>query len=143
MSETITAITAEIRTVDSSYGGGTGPGTDGYVCLGLAGREFHANTSADDFEDGAQDVFVFGENATVLKPEINDPRNPQLTFADLHAYPAYVRFDPAGDNDDWHLERATVTITGSNDSKVIYSALAGDPDHWLGKDTGLIMHLHR
>jgi hypothetical protein len=51
----IESIQISINTGDESGGG-----TDGSIYLGVCGREFHLDTSADDFERGSGQEYVLG-----------------------------------------------------------------------------------
>jgi len=115
-------------------------GTDGSVYLGLGGREFRCDSSADDFERGASRTYTFGDGANVSKRDANDPRKPQLVVEELAAYPAYLRFDQ-GSSDHWFLQRATVQL---NQNLVPhYETRLGGDGLWLGRDAGAYCHLHR
>ncbi|RJL22999.1 hypothetical protein [Bailinhaonella thermotolerans] len=143
MAETITIIDAVIRTATD---GEFRTGTDGWVYLALAGREFDLDTSANNFEAGATDRFILGDGANVNNPSRNDPRNPALDFADLDRFPAYLRFEPPDNerDDHWLLERADITVTGSSGSKAQYTILPGDNlKLWLARDCGLKVYLKK
>jgi hypothetical protein len=81
-----------------------GAGTDAWVYLGIAGREFClCPVDGGDYEQGSKTCFVLGVENTNSDPdssftdvrvkddEWNDPRKPQLITEDLD-YPAYIRF---------------------------------------------------
>ena len=56
----LTKIDVNIATGDRG-----GAGTDGSVYLGIGGREFHCDTSANDFERGSSRTYTFGEESNV------------------------------------------------------------------------------
>jgi hypothetical protein len=116
-----------------------GAGTDGEVYLGIAGREFHLDSAADDFEAGTDRTYTLGEGANILNAARNDPRNPQLDTADLSIAPVWIRFEP-GEN--WHLEGVIATVNPGA-SQLQFRALAGAPDLWLGPDMGKFCILKR
>ena len=86
-------------------------GTDGSVYLGLGGREFHVDSSADDFERNSKAAYIFGEvnedtapyvRRPVSNPQFNDPRGPfHLYTENLDLTPAYLRWEQGGNNADW------------------------------------------
>lgn len=139
----ISKVEAYVFTAEDSGGG-----TDSYVYLGLGGREFALDTTADDFEQGAVQTFVLGEDGNVVNPATNDPRRPQLDTSDLHLFPVYLRIEPSGSEPDWCLERAIVTVNPDQDSLAKYDflSLAGTEAHqkiWLGTRHGKILYLKR
>jgi len=114
---------------------GAGAGTDGDVYIGVAGREFYIDSAQDDFEQGNSFTYVLGQGGNVLQPGFNDPRSPQLSTLDADKWPVYLRFEPGGDNPEWHLEGVIVTVNpGPN--QVQYRALKDAPDLWLGQKMG-------
>jgi len=124
--------------------GSEGPGTDGDVYIGIAGREFFIDTTADDFERGADKNYVLGDGANVNFREFNDPREPQLSTDDLGKFPVYLRFEPGGSNPDWNVERVRVTVNpGRSEIRFDNVRLAGLPDIWLGQRMGKTVHLTR
>lgn len=139
----ITKIEAYVYTADV-----TAAGTDGWVYLGIAGREFLLDSSGNDFEQGSTFTYVLGEGANVLNGEYNDPRKPQLDTDDLDRYPAYIRFEPAGSNPAWCLERATVTVNGGSDVPHRFDnpRLVGTAENqriWLDQSYGKSVYLKR
>ncbi|GAB2672239.1 hypothetical protein [Thalassiella azotivora] len=119
-----------------------GAGTDGDVYLGIGGREFYLDTSADDFESGSSRTYVLGAGGNTLHPQLNDPRSPRLRTEDLQRFPVYVRFHPKGRDDNWFLQRATVNlnddIVPAYDSAETMSIRGGV---WLGARAGQAYHL--
>ena len=89
-------------------GGLSNAGTDGDVYLGLGGREFSIDSSADDFERGSSRLYNLGEGSNVLHSNLNDPREPPLYTEQVANYPVYIRFNPKSRNDTWQLQRADV-----------------------------------
>jgi hypothetical protein len=139
----ITKIEAYVLTASETEGG-----TDSYVYLGLGGREFALDSTADDFQKGATQTFVLGADGNVLNPATNDPRRPQLDTGELQLFPAYLRIEPSGAEPDWCLERAIVTVNPGQDSRATYDflSLAGTEGHqkiWLGANHGTFLHLKR
>jgi hypothetical protein len=59
-------------------------------------------------------------------------------------FPVYIRFKPRQREDDWHLQRAVVTLNDRIapvwDTSV---DVRTDPGIWLGARSGLVMHLRR
>lgn len=113
--------------------------TDGTVFLGIGGREFCCDSSADDRERGSTQTYVFGEGANVTRAPANDPRNPSLDAASIDRLPVYLRFE-SGD-DHWAVRRAQLTV---NDAAWPgYELLIGDNEAplWLGPHSGKIVHL--
>ncbi|MFI1677331.1 hypothetical protein [Streptomyces sp. NPDC020607] len=138
----------EVQTVTHST---PGSGTDGYVYLGIGGREFVLDKPNDTHQpspDGTPESFVFGEGSNVENPRDNDPRSPQLTTDDLDVFPAYLRFKPKDDQDDWRVADVQVTATGSGEGGpryYDYNALTGKgglrASLRLGDKFGNVLHL--
>ena len=118
---------------------GTGNGT---VYLGICGREFCCNTSADDFKSGAGNNFVFGAGSNVLRAASNDPRKPQLRVEDLALFPAYIRHDQRNSS-HWHLFQASVVINGNAFIFDTFETKLGLDGIWLGVNSGEYCYLHR
>jgi hypothetical protein len=121
-------------------GNRSGAGTDGYIYLGVCGREFHVDSAQNDFERGTDRTYTLGVGANVTDKEFNDPRSPQLDTASLDRFPVYLRFEPKGDNADWNLERVDVTVNPGG-SQVKYTTLAGSAHLWLGQNYGKMIYL--
>lgn len=123
-----------------------GSGTDGRVYLGIAGREYAVKSQGNyrDFQPHADaDTYIFGDGTNVNRPQDNDPRNPFPTDAnDLPRCPMYIRFAPLGNDDNWQLQRADITVwfkgTASNsiEQEIQFSRLSGGPHLWLGEQRG-------
>ncbi|MCF2125979.1 hypothetical protein L1I79_05940 [Strepomyces sp. STD 3.1] len=115
----ITQIRVWVETADIQ-----GAGTDSWIYLSIAGREFCLDPGSgnDYFTQGAKTCFVLGEqggsddgepgftNVPVSDAEYNDPRKPQLDTEDLDLAPAYIRFAKAGSNPPWCVERVKVGV---------------------------------
>ena len=100
----IESIHVNIETGDES-----GAGTDGSIYVGVCGREFHLDTSADDFEHGSSHEYVLGAGSDVVNPAVNDPRKQFLQTEDVESFPIYVRFEPNNSGDNWNLARAEMS----------------------------------
>ena len=122
-------------------------GTDGDVFLGIAGREYNVDSQGDvnDFERASDRTYIFGDGATVLRPEQNDPRSPWQTDAnDLAKVPMYIRFEP-GPGGDWNLERADILVTfdgppGQPSQLIRFRRLVGGNHLWLGESRGKALY---
>lgn len=136
----IRSVTVLLRTADVS-----GAGTDGDVYVGVGGREFFVDSDANDFERGSSRVYRFGNNAeftddVMLNRSLNDPRDQNLTTGAADRLPAYIRFAPAGGDDNWKLELAIVGL--NSQPPMIYWSLQNAPRGiWLGRKAGLWLHL--
>ena len=132
---TITSVELRIRTADT-----TDAGTDGDVFLGFGGREFFVDSGGDDFARGADRVYIFGENANVLRPDENDPRSPlPIDSNELSRFPIYLRL-AAGAGMDWHIGLVHLVARFPN-SSVTLSRLEGNANIWLGWKRGLYLYL--
>lgn len=117
-------------------------GTNGDVFLGIAGREFSVDEDLDDFERGDDHTYIFGEGASVLEPEFNDPRNPQLDTLNVYKFPTYIRFEPRTRHDNWLLSLAEVTILSPKADEIcIEIGPVGAGPFWLGQSRGKIVYL--
>ncbi|MGW5820073.1 PLAT/LH2 domain-containing protein [Streptomyces noursei] len=138
---------ANIERINAYIATGTdsGAGTDAYIYLGIAGREFLLDASGNDFENGTEFTYTLGDQTNVSYPEYNDPRKPQLTTEDLH-HPTYLRFVASGTGPDWQLDRVTVTVNPNLADAVTYDrkALEGEGNTiWLGTSYGERLYLDR
>jgi hypothetical protein len=131
-------------------------GTDGTVYLGIGGREFHLDSTEDDFERGSAREYFLGappipgpstggpiDQRQVLDPDKNDPRKAlPLDTNDLGRTPVYIRFEPEnGRTDDhWNLHFAAVLVY---DTAFFNGYLVPDnyKDLWLGHKYGKILYL--
>ena len=126
----------------------TGPdrdsGTDGSVYLGLAGREFRCDTSADDFERDSTKEYIFGTRVgtfpNVQNERYNRPSNPPLQVEDVDLFPAYIRF-AQGDNSAWALDDAKVWVNDEMNPRFV-TDIANNPI-WLGDASGCIYYLRK
>jgi hypothetical protein len=138
----ITKLSVQLSTATDA-----GAGTNGFVYVGIAGREFHVDSPRNDFEAGDNYTYVFGEGANVLDAGRNDPRQPRLDTDDLDRHPVYVRFGGTNNDDDWCLDRVIVTVSGgTNTSTYDTPRLVGtgnDGKIWLGKRFGETLYLRR
>ncbi|MFF3350400.1 hypothetical protein [Streptomyces sp. NPDC002779] len=99
----ITKITVQLVTAADP-----GAGTGGFVYAGVAGREFHVDSTRNDFEPGDNYAYIFGDSANVLDAARNDPRLPRLETIDADRFPVYLRFEGNDNDDDWCLDRVRV-----------------------------------
>ncbi|MEU2675244.1 hypothetical protein ABZ622_42025 [Streptomyces sp. NPDC007164] len=139
----ITQVSVQLWTATEA-----GAGTNGFVYIGVAGREFHVDSSRDDFESGDNYTYVFGIGANVLDSARNDPRLPRLDTDDADRYPVYLRFEGVDNDDAWCLEGVTVVVNPSGTGTRTYDnpRLAGtgaDQKIWLGKRFGQTVYLRR
>ena len=126
--------------VTITTGRDAGAGTDGRVYLGVAGREFCCDTSADDFERGSTRDFVFGQGANIQRPGDNDPRKPPLRVEDPDIFPAYIRF-AQGDKSSWLLAEAAVYVDAETAPR--YETDISNNPIWLGDTSGCIYYLRK
>jgi len=128
-----------------------GAGTDGRVYLGLGGREFRLDSTADDYEKHSWREYILGAapNEPHLAPtqirvknaDRNDPRQGlPLDSDDLNRTPAYLRFEPQGASDDWDLAFAAVLVYGEQ-FITAYTLPADFHNLWLGQATGKVVYL--
>ena len=110
-------------------------GTNGDVYLGICGREFFIDSSANDFERGAEAIYKFGSGANILNKDLNDPRKPQLRTEDLGKFPVYIRFEPIGASPDWNFSLVNVEIGGTGFFVLHRKGM------WLGRKAGKICFL--
>jgi hypothetical protein len=101
----ITSIQFQLNTADQS-----GAGTDGDVYLGVCGREFYVDTTADDFERGSSRLYVFGAGGNTINPGDNDPGDHNLQLETVNNFPVYIRFQPRSRTDNWIVQRAQVSF---------------------------------
>lgn len=138
----ITKITLELSTAATSP-----VNMNGWVYLGIAGREFGIDANRNDFEPGDTFTYVLGDGNNVLHGDRNDPRNPQLDTDDLDRYPVYLRFFPSDNesNESWLVERITVMVNPDGDFPAVYDnlRLEGAPKVWLGQASGHQVGLRR
>jgi hypothetical protein len=127
--------------------------TNGKVYLGIAGREFRLDKSGNQFQQGIEDQFIIGLGSNILNANKNELPNtsnflndsPTIPFDSISQYPAYIRFEPANNNDEWNVDRVCVNLRNNSGPTVDYHAeiLSGinDDNIWLSEDSGLIIGL--
>jgi hypothetical protein len=136
----IQKIVVDITTTFSA-----GASTRAPVFLGLGGREFRLDIAQhDDFEEGDDITYVFGDESNVLSPERNDPRvGLPMSLEDAATHPVYLRLEPQKKKDDWELANVRVRVVARG-GNAEYAALQGSGDRlWLGSQSGTILHLRR
>ena len=134
-----------------------GSSTAGRVYLGAGGREFCCDIEEhEDFEEGDETTYEFGEDANVRLPDRNDPRQGlPLALEDVTRQPVYIRLEPGyqrrllsgiverDEDDDWNVGGVRVRVQAS-EGTALYAALEGASEQvWLGPQSGLILHLRR
>ena len=143
----ITGIVCGIGTGDVD-----GAGTDGRVYLGLGGREFRLDSTADDYERGSRRDYIMGRGPNdppqppeiqVVNGEQNDPRvGFALATTDLYKNPVYIRFEPAGSSPDWNLHIAVVLVyVGEGQRETAFSPPFRFQNLWLGDRYGKILFM--
>ena len=135
----IESIQININTGDES-----GAGTDGSIYLGVCGREFHLDTTADDFERGSGHQYVLGGGSDVVNPAVNDPRKQFLRVEDVDSFPVYVRFEPNNNGDNWNLARADLSFNDDFFPRWETQSFIPEEDGiWLGQRSGNVVHLRK
>jgi hypothetical protein len=119
---------------------------NGEVYLGLAGREFHVDSDANDFERGSDGTYIFddgteakaiinGTRAKITDPKENDPTDPwQLVSDDISRCPRYIRFEPrhpGGKWEEWNVASVHLTVKFGN-SSLTAERLDGGENLWMG-----------
>ena len=144
----ITGILCQILTSNVS-----GAGTDGNVYLGIGGREFRLDSSADDYEKNSFREYILGRaplepnlpapQVRVNNKENNDPRNGyQLDTSNLNKLPVYIRFEPVNSDDNWNLRFTAVLVyTGASQFNTAYTVSEEFENLWLGNNFGKIVYL--
>jgi hypothetical protein len=142
----ITGILCQIIT-----GNVSGAGTDGSVYLGLGGREFRLDSSADDYERGSWREYILGLGP--LEPDLPPPQirvnnrdknDPRLGFPldteNLGRTPVYIRFEPESSGDNWNVHAAAALVYAPN--FVVGYVLPFDFDNlWMGQAMGKVLYL--
>jgi hypothetical protein len=138
MADYIDQIRVEITT-----GRDSGAGTDGNVYLGICGREFRCDTSADDFERGSTREYVFGSMAgsfpNITSERYNHPSRPPLLPDEVDLFPAYLRLSQGSSR--WLLAGAKVYIDKEVEPHFV-DAIGNNPI-WMGDDCGCIYYLRK
>lgn len=134
----ITQIKVTVHTGDRDNAG-----TDGYVYLGLCGREFKLNREGiDDFSRANRSEYILGSGSNVGDAQYNSPKLPQLDTTDADRFPAYIRLEPTGDSPSWNLDGVEVAITPGG-TKYARLGEGGGANLWLGQDMGKICYLKK
>lgn len=110
-------------------------GTDGNVYLGICGREFNLDTSANDFERHSTRTYVLGTGSNVLNKAKNDPTNPQLDSADIDDLPKYIRIEGGS---SWDLISVCVQVDDGTSYGINFPK-----GIWLGTSSGKVVHLKK
>jgi hypothetical protein len=130
----------------------SGAGTDGSVFLGLCGREFRLDSTADDYERGSWREYILGAGPVepnlpppqirVRNPDLNDPRsqNFPLDSANLDRSPVYIRFEPESSSDNWNVATVVVLVYTGNFFKA-YMPPPQFKNLWLGQSMGKVLFL--
>jgi hypothetical protein len=129
-----------------------GAGTDGNVYLGLGGREFRMDSTADDYERGSWREYIMGAGPLepnlpppqirVRNAEKNDPRvGYALDTVNLPRTPVYIRFEPEGSDDNWNLSFAAALVYSDGQFVVGYTPPRDFDNLWLGQAMGKILYL--
>ena len=135
----IESIHVNIETGDES-----GAGTDGSIYVGVCGREFHLDTSADDFEHGSSHEYVLGAGSDIVNPAVNDPRKQSLQTEDVESFPIYVRFEPNNSGDNWNLARAEMSLNNDFFPRWVTETFISEAEGiWLGQRSGNVVHLRK
>jgi hypothetical protein len=128
-------------------------GTDGWVYLGLGGREFRLDSTADDYERGSLREYILGRSPLepnlppfgirVQNPQFNDPRvGFPLDTVNLPRNPVYIRFEPHGGSPNWNLGFVAVLVYVGEGQFVLAYVPTRDFDNlWLGDPMGKILYL--
>ncbi|MGP2441603.1 hypothetical protein [Streptomyces sp. JW3] len=139
----ITKVTVQLWTANDAEAG-----TNGFVYVGLAGREFHVDSSRNDFEANDNYTYIFGDGANVLDAARNDPRLPRLDTDDADQYPVYLRFAGVDNDDNWCMEGLTVIVNPGGTGTRTYenprtAGTGADRKIWFGKRFGERLYLKR
>src|SRR5262245_46546824 len=143
----ITGILCQVVT-----GNFSGAGTDGSVYLGLGGREFRMDSSADDYERGSLREYVMGAGPVepnlpppqvrVLNREMNDPRvGFPLDTINLARSPVYIRFEPEGSSDNWNLSFAAALVFTAQGFAAAFTPPVDFDNLWMGQAMGKVLYL--
>ena len=136
------AYIRQIR-VEITTGRDRGAGTDGNVYLGICGREFRCDTSADDFEQGSTREYIFGSMPgsfpKITSERYNHPSRPTLLPEEADLFPAYIRLSQGSSR--WLLAGVKVYIDNEVEPHFI-DMMLNNP-LWMGDDCGCIYYLHR
>jgi hypothetical protein len=142
----ITGILCQIIT-----GNVGGAGTDGRVYLGLGGREFRLDSSADDYERGSWREYILGVGPVepnLPPPQVrvqNKDKNDQrlefpLDTVNLGRSPVYIRFEPESSGDYWNLHAAAALVYAGQ-FVVGYTPPVDFDNLWMGQAMGKVLYL--
>jgi len=134
---TINQIDLQIKT-----GNRSGAGTDGYIYLGIGGREFLVDQpGVNDLEPNMNQIFTFSANGNTINQPLNNPASQYvLKTEDLGKFPKYIRFEPDNADDNWNIETIKVVVNPGV-SQIEYNALGGSNHVWLGTRNGKIVYI--
>jgi hypothetical protein len=132
----------EVITVRVKTGTQSGAGTDGDVYIGVAGREFYVDSEDQDFEVGGDRTYRFGAGPSVLHPDRNDPRKPQLSTQDVEQCPVYMRFEPLRKDAPWNVSMVSLTVNPGH-GEIRYEGSWPDGGLWLEQKAGKFAFLER
>jgi hypothetical protein len=129
--------------VEITTGRDRGAGTDGNIYLGICGREFRCDTSADDFEKGSTREYIFGAIPPVFEnitsETYNHPSRPPLLPDEADTFPCYLRLSQGSSR--WLLADAAVYIDSETEPRFV-GAMSNNPI-WMGDDCGCIYYLRK
>jgi len=142
----ITGILCQVIT-----GNVDGASTDGSIYLGLCGREFRMDSTADDYQRGSWREYIMGRGPVepnLPPPQIrvnnkdkNDPRKGfPLDTINLSRTPVYIRFEPEDSDDNWNLRFAAALVYAGT-FVVGYTPPTDFDNLWLGNAMGKIVYL--
>lgn len=136
------AYIRQIR-VEITTGRDRGAGTDGNVYLGICGREFRCDTTADDFEKGSTREYIFGSMPgsfpNITSEYYNEPQRPPLLPKEADLFPAYLRLSQGSSR--WLLAGAKVYFDAEVEPHFV-DAIGNNPI-WMGDDCGCIYYLRK
>ena len=116
-----------------------GAGSNGWVYVGLCGREFSADANGPDFERNANFEYIFGAGSNVLFSDRNDPRHPDIKVEDLDKFPVYIRFEPNGADPEWNLKKVDLKVNGT----IVYNIDFGTDGLWLQQEACKMAYLKK
>jgi hypothetical protein len=145
----ITGILCQVIT-----GNVDGAGTDGSVFLGIGGREFRLDSTADDYERKSWREYIMGRGPVepnlpppqirVRNADKNDPRVgfPLDTINLPPRAPVYLRFEPVNGDDNWNLSFAAALVYQGEGQFVAAFMPPVDFDNlWMGQGMGKVLYL--
>jgi hypothetical protein len=147
----VTGILCQVIT-----GNKDGAGTDGRVYLGLGGREFRMDSSADDYERRSWREYLIGDPPVEPDPNNtpghqirvqngsrNDPRDVgfHIDSDNLSKSPVYIRFEPSGSSPDWNLSFVAAVIYAPPFWIGFLPPVGFTNSLWLGDNYGKVLYL--